>query len=62
MAPLPPNPANTARYHAVRATQLWKDFNAGVAATVTRSIDQRLRRDDERKRETDYARGVPGGH
>jgi hypothetical protein len=62
MAPLPPDPANTARYHAVKATQLWKDFIAGTSAAVTRSIDQRTRAANERKRETDYARGVLGGH
>jgi hypothetical protein len=62
MSPLLANPANTARYHAVAATEAWKLFQAGLVASVTRSIDQRLRADNERKRETDYARGIPGGH
>ena len=62
MAPLPANPANTARYHAVAATEAWKLFMAGISAATTRSIEARIRRDNERKRETDYARGIPGGH
>jgi hypothetical protein len=62
MAPLPPSPANTARYHAVAATEAWKIFMAGMNETISRSIDQRTRAANERKQETDYARGVPGAH
>jgi hypothetical protein len=57
----PQTPATgTARYHAVAATAEWAAFMAGVAADVVRTKAERERRDAERKRETTYARGVPG--
>jgi hypothetical protein len=54
--------ARTAQYHAVAATALWRDFVAGLMPDITRSPDQRQRRDDERKRETTYARHELGRH
>lgn len=57
-----PASAGNARYHAVAATALWADFVAGLAGTVVRSLPERLRADNERKRETTYARGELGRH
>jgi uncharacterized small protein (DUF1192 family) len=54
--------ARTAQYHAVAATEKWQAFIAGLASDITRTQAERQRRDDERKRETTYARGELGGH
>ena len=54
--------AKTAQYHAVKATEEWAAFVAGMLDDVTRSQAQRQRRDEERKRETTYAQGELGGH
>lgn len=54
--------ARTAQYHAVKATEEWANFVAGMLDDVTRAQAQRVRRDEERKKETTYARGELGGH
>lgn len=54
--------AKTAQYHAVKATEEWANFVAGMLDDVTRSQAQRQRRDEERKKETTYARDELGGH
>lgn len=54
--------ARTAQYHAVKATEEWANFIAGLAGDITRTQAQRQRRDEERERETTYARGELGGH
>lgn len=54
--------AKTAQYHAVKATEEWANFVAGMTDDVTRSQAQRQRRDEERKKETTYARDELGGH
>ena len=52
----PSSGAKTAQYHAVKATAKWAEFVAGLTDNVKRAADQRVRRDNERKRETTYAR------
>ena len=54
--------AKTAQYHAVKVTEEWANFVAGMQDDVTRAQAQRQRRDEERKRETTYARDELGGH
>lgn len=58
----PSSGAKTAQYHAVKATERWAEFVAGLTDNVKRAADQRVRRDNERKRETTYARHELGGH
>ena len=49
-----------AHYHAVRVTAAWERFARTMDRTARDSIDRRLARDAQRRRETTYARGVPG--
>ena len=63
-----PNPGNTvnllrdAHTHPIKASEAWLEFMGAMNALATDSVDERQARDGEKKRETDYARGVLGGH
>lgn len=51
-----------AHTHPIKATEEWLKFMAAMAVLATDSVEERQARDAARKRETDYARGVLGGH
>lgn len=53
--------ARTAHYHAIKASQAWKEFVAAMDALATNTPDERAEKDRERERETTYARGELGG-
>jgi hypothetical protein len=55
-----PNLIRDAHTHAVAATELWKAYVAGLAAVTTRTPTEQAREDNQRKRETDYSRGILG--
>lgn len=62
MASVPNDRARDAHYHPVKATALWAEFAKASQDEATNSADARARREAQRKRETTYARGEPGGH
>ncbi len=51
-----------AHTHPIKATERWLEFMNAMTSTATDSVEERQARDAEKKRETDYARGVLGGH
>jgi len=53
--------AHDAHYHAVKASAAWKTFVASQVAAAKDPPGQRAERDEQRERETTYARGELGG-
>lgn len=51
-----------AHYHAIKATQTWEALAKAEQARRKRSAGQDKARDEQRERETTYARGEPGYH
>ncbi len=62
MAAALPDRARDAHYHPVAASARWAEFVGGLAKAATASEAERARREDQRRRETTYARGTQGGH
>lgn len=62
MAPTPSDKAKDAHYHVVQATVEWAAFAKAMLDEATNSVDERSRKDEQRKRETTYARDELGGH
>lgn len=61
MANVPLSRRKDAHYHAIRSTERWAEFVAALGAATRRPADQREREDEQRRRETTYARGTLGG-
>lgn len=57
-----PDLVRDAHYHAIAASKTWAAFVAQMTAEATATADERARADEQRKRETTYARGILGRH
>lgn len=62
MAPTSSGKKKDAQYHVVQATVEWAAFVKAMLDEATNSVDERARKEAERKRETTYAQGELGGH
>ena len=56
------NLVRDAHTHPIKASEKWLEFMNAMNAVAEESVAERQARDAEKKRETDYARGVLGGH